>query len=213
MTKIVFVSDYVCPYCLVGKEVLLRAIQCMGIDAKIIYQPIEVTQEPEPRVDTYHDSVRRERYKILAEPCKTLGLDMKIPPHIIPRPYTRLAYEGWYFAQEHGKGEEYNDLVYRAYFIEEKDIGDIAVLTEIAKGVGLQEKAFRDALENGVYSEKEKAAVRYAKEQLNVRTLPTLIINGHERSFHQYTVEEAIDILKDEVSQENVVVGCGVNGC
>ncbi len=29
--KITFVSDYVCPYCLVAKEAMLRAVQELGI--------------------------------------------------------------------------------------------------------------------------------------------------------------------------------------
>lgn len=213
MLEITFISDYVCPYCYVGKELLLRAVRQTGINARIIYQPLEATEEPEPRVDTYHDPVRRERYKILDEPCKRLELNMKLPPNVIPRPYTRLAYEGWYFAKEHGKGEEYNDLMYRAYFTEERDIGDIEVLTELVKGLGLEAEAFRSALEKGVYREREKAAVNYAKRELQVKTLPTLIIHGHARSFRQYTVEEAVGILKDEVLPEDLAVGCGVDGC
>lgn len=85
MLEITFISDYVCPYCYVGKELLLRAVRQTGINARIIYQPLEATEEPEPRVDTYHDPVRRERYKILDEPCKRLELNMKLPPNVIPR--------------------------------------------------------------------------------------------------------------------------------
>lgn len=213
MLKISFISDYVCPYCLVGKEVLHRAIRQMGIDAEITYLPIELTEEPEPRVDTYHDPVRRERYKVLTEPCKSLGLDMKIPPKVIPRPYTRLAYEGWYFAKEQGKGEAFNDLMYHAYFIEEQDIGDIDVLAGLAKRLGLEEKAFQNALENGVYRERVKADVKYIKDKYKVKTLPTLIINGHAKSFSQYTVEEAVSILKDETLPEDLHAGCSIDGC
>ena len=30
--KIVFVSDYVCPYCLVAKEAMMEAVKELGID-------------------------------------------------------------------------------------------------------------------------------------------------------------------------------------
>ena len=91
--KITFVSDYVCPYCLVGKEALHQALKELNIKAEITYQSFELTEEPRPRVDTYHSAEKREGYKILEKPCKELGLDMKIPPAVIPRPYTRLAFE------------------------------------------------------------------------------------------------------------------------
>ena len=58
--EILFVSDYVCPYCLVAKEALRRALEKLGVEAKITEQPFELTPEPRERVDTYHDQRRRE---------------------------------------------------------------------------------------------------------------------------------------------------------
>ena len=63
-------------------------------------QPFELTEEPKERVDTYHDETRKAHYQILKEPAGQLGLAMKLPPAVVPRPYTRLAFEGWYFAKE-----------------------------------------------------------------------------------------------------------------
>ena len=63
--EILFVSDYVCPYCLVAKEALHRALRKAGIPASITYQPYELTPEPKERVDTYHDQRRRASYQIL----------------------------------------------------------------------------------------------------------------------------------------------------
>ena len=131
--QILFVSDYVCPYCLVAKEALKQALAETGMEAEITWQPYELTPESRERVDTWHDEKRRANYQILVEPCARLGLDMKLPPHVIPRPYTRLAFEGWYYACGQGKADAYNDLVYQAYFILEQDIGDISVLAELAK--------------------------------------------------------------------------------
>ena len=48
--EILFVSDYVCPYCLVAKEALRRALEKLGVEAKITEQPFELT--PEPREPT-----------------------------------------------------------------------------------------------------------------------------------------------------------------
>ena len=217
MTEITFVSDYVCPYCLVGKEALRQAIEETGIEACVTFQPIEITEETEPRVDTYHDPVRRKRYEqILTRECLgRLGLeDMKIPPKVIPRPYTRLAYEGWLFAKEHGKGEEYNDLMYRAYFMEELDIGEIEVLAALAKRLGLPGEEFKIALETGRYTAEEKKLVQYAKERLEITTLPLVIINGQAKGFQKYSREEAVAMLKGKNALEEVsAAGCGVDGC
>ena len=157
--EILFISDYVCPYCLVAKKALADALALTGLEANITWQPLELTPEPKERVDTYHDERRKAGYQVLVEPCKALDLPMKLPPKVIPRPYTRLAFEGWYYACDHGKGDAYNDLVYRAYFIDEQDIGEPEVLTALAARVGLDPADFAAALAEGRYTTREQDAV------------------------------------------------------
>lgn len=192
---ILFVSDYVCPYCLVAKAALAEALRETGQEARITWQPFELTPEPQQRVDTYHDEARKERYQILTEPCKRLGLDMKLPPNVTPRPYTRLAFEGWYYACGKGKGEAFNDLVYRAYFVEEQDIGEISVLAKLAQRVGLDAEEFAAALQSGAYSQKEKEAVEYSRNVLKVQSVPSIYFNGEKITLREYTGEELVRIL------------------
>lgn len=213
MLEILFITDFVCPYCLVAKEALRQALEKTGLEANIVCQPHELTPEPRERVDTYHDARRRAGYQILVEPCKKLGLDMKLPPKVIPRPYTRLAFEGWYYACDHGKGEEFNDLAYRAYFTEELDIGDPAVLADMARRVGLDAADFSRALENGTYTQKEQEAVRYTREVLKPNGVPTIYMNGTPVHLSDYTCEEMIRILNDIRSASQSAVFCGPDGC
>lgn len=215
MLEIVFVTDYVCPYCLVGKEALKRGLEELGAEARIVTAPMELTVEPAPRVDTWHDETRRARYRILVEPARQLGLDMKLPPVIVPRPYTRLAFEGHFYAREHGAEEAYDDAVYRAYFIDEKDIGDIRVLGEIAEQAGLDREGYLRALRDGLYAAKQKEANAYARQVLNVTAIPTLYINGQKYRFQEFTKEEAIRMIRKE--QETAagaeIHGCNADGC
>lgn len=216
MLDILFISDYVCPYCLVAKTALKKALSSTGIEANVTYQPFELTEEPKERVDTYNDPVRREHYKILVEPCRQMEIDMKLPPNIVPRPYTRLAFEGWFFAAERGKGDEYNDAVYNGYFIDERDIGDIDVLADIAQSVGLDGGELRRALEAGTYTKREKEAVSFAKNTLRARSVPTIYINGEKIRLEEYTAEEMERILlKESVTSpdDGSVSGCGEDGC
>ena len=212
--QILFITDFVCPYCLVAKEVLRQALLETGRDAKITYQPYELTPEPRERVDTYHDPKRRAGYQVLVDPCQKLNLPMKLPPRVIPRPYTRLAFEGWFYACEKGRGEEYNDLVYRAYFVEEQDIGELEVLTGLARRVGLDADDFAAALQNGSYSAAEKEAVAYARNVLKPQGVPTIYINGEKISGREYTIEEMIAILRQEADKDaGSGFSCGEDGC
>ena len=210
--EILFVTDYVCPYCLVAKAALEQALEATGLEASITYQPFELTPEPRERVDTWNDPRRRAGYKVLEEPCRKLDLPMKLPPHVIPRPYTRLAFEGWYFACENGKGDAYADAMYRAYFMEELDIGDMDVLAAIAARLGLNVQAFTAALENGTYSKVEKEAVDYSRNVLKPTGVPTIYMDGQKVELSEYSREEMIRLLLGASS----VAGdfcCGEGGC
>lgn len=201
--EITFISDYVCPYCLVAKEALKQALEESGTDARITWQPYELTPEPKERVDTYHDETRKAHYQVLVEPAAQLGLDMKLPPNVVPRPYSRLAFEGWYYACEKGRGEVYNDLVYRAYFLEEQDIGEISVLAQLAQRAGLDPADFTAALEQGVYSQAEREAVAYARNVLKPTGVPTIYLNGEKIVLHDYTKAEMLRILNREAAADS----------
>lgn len=196
MLDILFVTDFVCPYCLVAKEALRQSLEELGMEAEITLQPLELTAEPEPRVDTCHDERRKAHYQLLVEPCKELGLDMKLPPNICPRPYTRLAFEGYFYAKEQGQGEVYGDKVYRAYFIDEKDIGDMELLSDLAAESGLDREDFKKALIDGIYGKEEKEAVRHSREDLKVKSVPTIYIDGKEITLKTYTKTEMTGILR-----------------
>lgn len=193
--KIVFVTDYVCPYCIVGKAALKEAIHQLGIDVEIETLPMQLTMEPEPKVDTWSNMEKREKYKILTDPAQEMGLDVKIPPHVIPRPYTRLAFEGHYFALDHGLADAYDDAMYAAYFVEERDIGEMDVIGDVAASVGLDREACLQAIVEGKYTDVVAKADAYTKETLDVHSVPTLFIDGRRMQFEDYTVADAIHLL------------------
>lgn len=197
--KIRFVTDYVCPYCLAAKIPLLEAVK--GKDVVIEWLPYELTQEPAPRVDTYNDSIRRNKWaESLVPVVEALGIDMKLPPKVIPRPYTRLAFEGFHYAKEHGCGDAYNDRMYTAYFIEEQDIGDLDVLCKLASEVLLDPADFRSALENGTYTQLQKETVSYAQDKLNIQSVPTIFIGEKQLEGGIYTKEEFERIIEEACS-------------
>lgn len=208
--KIQFVSDYVCPYCYVAKKPLVEA--CRGRDVEIEWVPFELSRPPKPRVDTYNDPVRRAKYaETLIPLCEAQGIQMAIPPKVIPRPYTTKAFEGFHYAQAHGHGEAYNDLVYEAYFVHERDIGDVGVLCEIAAQAGLDADDFRRALDGGDYAETQRRAAEYSRDVLEVRGVPTLFVDGQKIPGGIYT-REGFEALLDELAQKAAPV-CDENGC
>lgn len=210
--EILFVTDYVCPYCIVAKEALKEALARTGLEVKITWQPFELTPEDRPRRDMSHPTPERiARMEALAAKGRALGLDLKLPPRVHPRPYTRLAFEGWYYACDHGRGDDYADAMYRAYFEEELDIGSVPVLASIAARLGLDEGDFSAALERGVYTVREKEAVAYSRNVLQLTGVPTLFIDGQRVMLESYTADELVDILAGAASDGGCA--CGEHGC
>lgn len=228
MKDILFVTDFVCPYCIVAEAALRQALAELQMEAQIRFWPLELTEESKERVDTYNDPVRRERYKVLDGPVKKLGLDVKFPPKVIPRPYTRLAWEGWHYAKEKGLDEAYAGRMYHAYFTEELDIGDMEILVKLAEKLGLDGAEYRSVLESGIYREVEKEATSYSQKELHIKSIPTVFIDGEQVQIKEYTKEEMMRLLTETLSMDGALLmnvtddldvedegsfACGPNGC
>ena len=109
----------------------------------------------------------------------TIARRMGVPiilPTVSPQPHTHLAFEGYQFAREHGRGSDYNHRVLETFFVEGRDIGDVDVLTEVAGEVGLDRAAFGEALRTRKYREAHRPALRHACEEAGVSGVPMLVI-------------------------------------
>ena len=104
-----------------------------------------------------------------------MGVPINLPP-VSPQPHTDLAFEGYQYAKQHGKGNEYNHRVLEAFFVEGKDIGQMDVLTRLAGEVGLNEKEFEEALRTRKYREAHRRALRHAYEEAGVTGVPMFLI-------------------------------------
>ena len=170
--------DVVCPFCLLAKVPMMEAIK--GLEIEVEYMPYELRPYPTPTLlpeDPYLPEIWHRSVYPLAE---RLGVPIKLPT-ISPQPYTRLAFEGYQFAKEQDKGTDYIDAVMAAFFQHDRDIGQIAVLEDIAADVGLSAVAFRVALENGTYTDKHRSALELAAKH-EVRVVPSFAVGN--RRFH-----------------------------
>ena len=106
--------------------------------------------------------------------AERVGVELRLPS-VSPQPYTALAWQGYQFARANGRGHVYNDLVLRAFFQKDQDIGRIDVLTEIARRVGLDPTDFEAALGDGRYRETHEQALVMARAQ-GVNSVPAFRI-------------------------------------
>lgn len=118
---------------------------------------------------------------------------------------TRRAHEGAKFAEAHGSTEQakaYHDGVFRAYFQDDKDIGDPEVLVEIASQAGLDAEAFRRALEEGTYRDAVVAEERFAY-QAGISGVPAFIFNDKYLLVGVHPPEQLASVIEQIERQES----------
>jgi len=89
----------------------------------------------------------------------------------------RKSIEAYIIAERMGKGEEMKDALFKALFVDKKDLSSEIVLGDIAKSAGLGED-FSAALKRGDAKDEAEANIRLA-ESFQVDETPTIIVNGN----------------------------------
>ncbi len=178
------VSDVVCPWCFVGKRRLERALDALGLrDAtEIGWLPFELNPDM-PAGGIARSAYRAakfgaERGAALDAEMTARGRDEGIAfafDRIAKTPNTRPAHRLIAHASRHGRGDAVKELLLRAYFEEARDVGDKAVLIEIATKAGIEGAA--DALRDPALADEVVAEMRRAVE-MGVSGVPFFIVDG-----------------------------------
>ena len=110
---------------------------------------------------------------------KSVADELDLPLGKRDRTYnSRLAQELGKWAESKGKGEEFHDGVFRAYFVDGKNIGKVDVLAKLAKSVGLPEKEASKVLHSGTFKDAVDSDWARSRE-LGITAVPTFVIDHH----------------------------------
>ncbi len=85
--------------------------------------------------------------------------------------------EAYLIAEELGKGEEMKKAIFKAHFVEKRDIGNMDVLESIAREIGLG-KEFGQKLRAGDKADEAQEALKMAG-MYRVEETPTIVIAGN----------------------------------
>lgn len=196
MTKTITIyTDYVCPFCLLAEHVVSEIIK--NKDISIRWRPFELRPKPVPTLrveDQYLPNIWKRSVYPMAE---KLGVPIKLP-NISPQPRTEKAFQVFVMAEINGLGHEFTMAVMKAFFQEEKDIGNNEILADIATDIGLERSAVLSALAEETYRNHHLEALRHAADADKISSVPTIIIG--ENTFFGVPslpeLQEAIDNLE-----------------
>ncbi|MFO1194639.1 MAG: DsbA family oxidoreductase [Rhodoferax sp.] len=151
------VSDVVCPWCYIGKRKLEAALAlpaAAGLPAvSVRWHPFQLNPDLPPEgvsrkqyLEEKFGGPQRaaEIYARVRAAGRTAGLELNIDG-IERQPNTRAAHALIQFAQQSGSetGSDVKERLLKAYFVENRFIGDIEVLVDIAREAGLDADAAR----------------------------------------------------------------------
>jgi len=146
-----------------------------------------------PPSPEYLAKVKAGRPQFYAMAKERYGLDLNPGPFGIN---SRPALIGAKYAEEQGQGEAYQAAIFQAYWMEGRNIAEVAVLQEIAGEIGLDGEAFLAALETEDYRAAMLAEVEQA-HAYGITAVPSLILDN------KYLVVGAqpYEVLTDVVDQ------------
>ena len=115
------------------------------------------------------------------------GLVMRRPPMI---PYTIYALEATEYAQQQGQFDAFHLAAYKAYWEEGKNLGDMAVIQELATNCGLDWPELSERLESGYYRETIDAQFQQGIS-LGIHGIPAFLIGNQ-----LFTGAQPYDVFK-----------------
>lgn len=185
--KIDFISDVVCPWCIVGYNHLKAAIDELGLQDRIEieWQPFELNPDMQPegeelrahlarRYGSSKEDTDRARAKIIKA-----GADYEFTFNYYEgmRTFNTLdAHKLLEYARTVGKQNELKLRLLSAHWSEKKKLSDRAVLMEEAVSVGLSKAEVEEQLSNPLLSKqiKEKES---QWQKMGISSIPTMIFN------------------------------------
>src|ERR1700730_12264507 len=183
--KIEVVSDTICPWCYVGQRPLERALKRFGGPAKGECTPFQLNPElPAGGLNRREYRTRKfgswEHSLQLDARVRAAGAEVGIDfehDKIERTPNTLASHKLLWLAGKHGAQDAAVEALFRAYFVEGRDIGKDEVLVELGEGVAVAGADKREALQD------QQVARAVGEEEARCHTLavggvPTFVVNG-----------------------------------
>ncbi|HEX6040929.1 DsbA family oxidoreductase [Longimicrobium sp.] len=158
-------SDFACPFSYVT-EAMLRRMEAAG-EIESTYLAYELFPAPAPL-----RGGGGEWMEALTPLADELGLEIGVPPAPVR---TAKAHEAAAFAQSRGTGPAMRDAIYRAYFVDGRDISRIDVLVALGTALGMDAGEMKVVLDVDTWAPRI-AAEQDAARRAGVDGTPTVVV-------------------------------------
>ncbi len=193
MINLIIFSDYIWPFCYIGKGIVDRLKKEYGLkDSWVSFE-----LHPETPTEGILLSERFKGYDLtefrdqLRARGKEFGIDFGNRTLLSN---SKMALEASEYARDMGRYDVFHEKLFHSYFSEARDIGRIEVLSEIARECDLDENEMHNAIKEGTYAKKLEEA-RNDAQKINLTGVPTFIINDKYKIVGAQPVEVFRNLL------------------
>lgn len=185
--KIEIWSDVRCPFCYIGKKNFEAALEQFPQKeaVEVIWKSFELdpnleTQPQKNNLEYFIQTkgISRDQalgmFKNAGDMAKTAGLDMQLDKSVVANSFN--AHRLIQFAKSKNLGSEIEEVLFRAYFSQHKNIDDNEVLLQAGISAGLEEKDVKEVLESDKFSVEVRNDQSEAQE-FGVTGVPFFVFN------------------------------------
>lgn len=185
--KVEIWSDYVCPFCYIGKRKFELALAKFAHKDKIeiVFRSFELdpSADPNSNISTY--SMLATKYGMsvekakettanVAEQAAAVGITFHFEGTVSTNTFD--SHRLIHFAAEQGKEKELSERLFKAYFIDGVNIGNRERLVEIAAEVGLDTAAAAAMLESNQFADNVRGEEEEGSK-LGIRGVPFYVVD------------------------------------
>ncbi len=181
-------SDVVCPFCYIGKRKFESALQQFEHrdHVEIVWKSYQLNpdQKTEPSKNAIQSlaeskGISVQEAKSMAQyvtnMAKTVGLTYDFEKAVTVN--TRNAHRFTHLAKSEGKQIEAEELLFQAYFVQGKNIDDVAVLQELGKSIGLNPERVAAVYNSNEFNEAVERDI-YESRQIGVQGVPFFVFDN-----------------------------------
>lgn len=216
--KIEVWSDFVCPFCYMGKRRLEAALNNFENkdEVELVFKSFELDPNAKKKYDKNIDELIAQKYGITIEQAKasndqivsqakSVGLNYNFDSLIPTNSFD--AHRLIHYAKSEGKMNELAERIFKGYFVDSVNISDHKVLADLASEVGLNREKTLNILKSDKYGAEVRNDEKSASE-LGINSVPYFVFNNKYAVSGAQPTELFLEVLnkvkKEEISSQKI---------
>jgi predicted DsbA family dithiol-disulfide isomerase len=185
--KVEIWSDVMCPFCYIGKRHFEKAMEALPFQDEIEVEWKSFQLNPDYENVDHEDlyaylarskGMSRQQAQQMtlqvADMAKNAGLSIDFSTNIPANSFN--AHRLIHFAADKGLQDQAEEALFKAHFVEAKDVANQEELLSIAKELGLEVEAVKKMLDSDEFAEAVRYDV-YESQQLGIRGVPYFVLD------------------------------------